>query len=168
VLIAKEEYEKAKELLEPLVGKYPEMPEGHMNLGLAYLGLNKLDKAEGEFNEAIQLKGNYAEALNNLGKVHFLKEEYKEAEEMYNKAIKADRYYVPAYVNLAELYEEQAEKQSKENPWKAQDLYKEAYSILEKCISIVGKKHARYNELLERMKSIEGQIEETKKKLRKE
>ncbi|MGC8899784.1 MAG: tetratricopeptide repeat protein, partial [Candidatus Micrarchaeia archaeon] len=138
-------------------------------LGLAYLGLNKLDKAEGEFNEAIQLKGNYAEALNNLGKVHSLKKEYNEAEEMYNKAIKADRYYVPAYVNLAELYKELSGIETKKgNVFGKIDYLEKARSALENCISVVGEKHARYNELLERMKSIEGHIEETKKKLRKE
>ncbi|MEM4707699.1 MAG: tetratricopeptide repeat protein, partial [Candidatus Anstonellales archaeon] len=159
ILIIKAKYEEARELLEPLAKNYPENGEVHMNLGLAYLGLNELDKAETEFKRAIELKEKYAEALTGLGRVYHKQKRYVEAEENYKKATEADRFYVLAYINLCELYEELAEKQSKENPEQAKEFYKNAYNALQECVETVGEKHAMYNELLERIERIKESME---------
>ncbi|MEM4707535.1 MAG: tetratricopeptide repeat protein [Candidatus Anstonellales archaeon] len=155
VLIAEAKYKEARELLEPLAKNYPKNGEAHMNLGLAYLGLNELDKAETEFKRAIELKEKYAEALTGLGRVYHRQKRYEEAEENYKKAIEADRFYVLAYMNLCELYEELAEQEKMAGRWwLASDLYNDAYSMLKQCTSIIGEKHAMYNELLNKMERI--------------
>ncbi|HET9607871.1 MAG TPA: tetratricopeptide repeat protein, partial [Nitrospira sp.] len=41
--------------------------EAHMNLGVIYTSMNKLEEAEQEYEKAVALKPDYAEAHYNLG-----------------------------------------------------------------------------------------------------
>ena len=45
----------------------PEYAEAHMNLGVIYTGLNRLEEAEQSYERAVELKPDYAEAHYNLG-----------------------------------------------------------------------------------------------------
>jgi Flp pilus assembly protein TadD len=58
--------EAERELLEVLRYR-PEYAEAHMNLGVIYTDLNRLDEAEQSYQRAVALKPDYAEAHYNLG-----------------------------------------------------------------------------------------------------
>ena len=58
--------EAEREFLEVLRYR-PQYAEAHMNLGVIYTGLNRLDEAEQSYERAVALKPNYAEAHYNLG-----------------------------------------------------------------------------------------------------
>jgi len=58
--------EAERELLEVLRYR-PEYAEAHMNLGVIYTELNRLDEAEQSYERAVALKPDYAEAHYNLG-----------------------------------------------------------------------------------------------------
>jgi tetratricopeptide (TPR) repeat protein len=56
--------------------------------GIAYNQLpNQLDQARKAYQEAIKLKPNYVEAINNLGTVYYAKKSYRRAISYYRKAI---------------------------------------------------------------------------------
>jgi Flp pilus assembly protein TadD len=58
--------EAEREFLEVLRYR-PEYAEAHMNLGVIYTGLNRLEEAEQSYARAVALKPDYAEAHYNLG-----------------------------------------------------------------------------------------------------
>jgi Flp pilus assembly protein TadD len=58
--------EAEQELLE-VVRYRPAYAEAHMNLGVIYTELNRLDDAEHSYERAVALKPDYAEAHYNLG-----------------------------------------------------------------------------------------------------
>ena len=58
--------EAEREFLEVLRYR-PEYAEAHMNLGVIYTGLNRLEEAEQSYERAVELKPDYAEAHYNLG-----------------------------------------------------------------------------------------------------
>jgi Flp pilus assembly protein TadD len=58
--------EAERELLEVLRYR-PEYAEAHMNLGVIYTELNRLEEAEKSYERAVALKPDHAEAHYNLG-----------------------------------------------------------------------------------------------------
>jgi len=57
-------------------------------IGIAYHQLGQLDVAVRHYQEALKLKKDYAEAINNLGTIRYARKDYKGAEKDYRKALK--------------------------------------------------------------------------------
>ncbi len=72
-------------------------------LGNLYLQQNKLDKAEKQYREALQVEPNSALLHNNLAYLLENNLRLKEAEEEYRYAIKLDPNYAEAYSNLGTM-----------------------------------------------------------------
>lgn len=60
----------------------------HYMLGLVHFRQNELDRAEAEFNRALQIKERSKWAYDNLAMIHEIRGQYAEAEDDYKKAVK--------------------------------------------------------------------------------
>ena len=77
--------------------------EAHKNLGLLYARQGALDKAHIHYQQAIDHKPRYVEALNAQGLVFLQRGEFARAEERFREAL--DEFdYAPAYNNLGTAY----------------------------------------------------------------
>ncbi|MCU1285704.1 MAG: Tetratricopeptide repeat protein [Acidobacteriales bacterium] len=56
--------------------------------GITQLQMLRYDDAKKSFERSIKLDGKYADALNNLGVIYYVKKDYRRAVKNYNKAIK--------------------------------------------------------------------------------
>lgn len=68
--------------------------------GIAYHQLMQLDNAKKNYDQAIRLKPNYAEAVNNLGTVHYARKNYRRAISCYQRALKLAPDSASIYSNL--------------------------------------------------------------------
>jgi Flp pilus assembly protein TadD len=82
---------EAATLLQTAVRLYPENPEAHNNLGVAYQRLGRLDDATREHREALRLFPTYAEAYNNLGIIAEQQGRLEEAISDYTSALRFQR-----------------------------------------------------------------------------
>ena len=93
-------YQDALERGVTLSNQYPEDPNIPNIIGAAYAGLKKYEEAITYYNQAIQLKPDYAQAFNNLGITQKELGRYEEAVGSYNKAIKIKSDFFEAHNNL--------------------------------------------------------------------
>ena len=80
--------------------------------------MQQYDEAIADYNKAIKMKPDFAEAYNNLGYVYFTQTEYKLAIKEFEKAVKLKPNYVSAHNNLGRAYinsgmQEKAKKNTK-------------------------------------------------------
>ncbi len=79
---------------QPTAGSLTSSPaeeaQWHYNRGLGFYEEGAYDKAILEFNQAIELDPNYADAYNWRGNMYFFKGEYDQSTADYNKAIELD------------------------------------------------------------------------------
>ncbi len=69
-------------------------------LGMAYHHLFAVDEARRDYERALRLRPDYAEALNNLGAIYYARKNYKKAIRYYRKAIAFDPQSATVYSNL--------------------------------------------------------------------
>ncbi len=79
------------------------------NRGVAYKEKGELDRAIKDFDKAIELNPEFAEAFNNLGNVYDAKGDFDKAIVYFNTAIKFKSDFVDAYVNRGVAYGKRAE-----------------------------------------------------------
>ena len=77
---------EAAALVQEAIRLFPDNPEAHNNLGVAYQRMGRLADAEKEHREAIRLLPNYAEPYNNLGIVAEQQGRLDEAVGYYTRA----------------------------------------------------------------------------------
>lgn len=75
-------------------------PVLHNKSGIALLHMMRYDEAKKEFERAIKLKKDYAEAHNNLGVIHYMKRKHRAAVKAYEKAIAISPDSASYYSNL--------------------------------------------------------------------
>jgi len=75
------------------------------NLGMAYMAMDDAALAEESFKEALRLKPDYPQALNNYGTLLSKKGDRKKALALFKRAVQADKNYAEAHLNLAILHE---------------------------------------------------------------
>lgn len=76
-------------------------------IGIAYHQLLDLDKARKSYEDALKLKPNYVEAMNNIGTVYYARKSYRRAITWYSRALKVapdDTKSAPIYMNLGTAY----------------------------------------------------------------
>jgi len=69
-LLQSGDYATAVEALRRFQARAPHVPEIHVNLGFAYLGLEQPGRAEESFRQALQLRPEQANAYYGMGLVH--------------------------------------------------------------------------------------------------
>src|ERR1035437_9638967 len=72
--------------------------------GIAYHQMQQLDNARKYYEQAIRLKPDYAEAINNLGTVYYARKSFRRAIGYYQKAIKCAPNSASIYLNLGTAY----------------------------------------------------------------
>jgi tetratricopeptide (TPR) repeat protein len=75
--------------------------------GIAYHQLMQLDKAKKSYEQALKAKGDYVEAMNNIGTVYYAQKSYRRAISWYNKALQArpePARSASVYMNLGTAY----------------------------------------------------------------
>jgi tetratricopeptide (TPR) repeat protein len=73
-------------------------------LGIANHSLMRLDAAKKCYEQAIKLKPDYSEAINNLGTVYYATKSYRRAISQYKKAIKLSPDSASIHSNLGTAY----------------------------------------------------------------
>jgi tetratricopeptide (TPR) repeat protein len=73
-------------------------------IGIAHHQLNQLDNAKKYYEQAIKLKPDYSEAVNNLGTVYYANKSYRRAISQYKKAIKMAPDTASIHSNLGTAY----------------------------------------------------------------
>ncbi|PWU04875.1 MAG: hypothetical protein C5B51_15930 [Terriglobia bacterium] len=90
-------------------------------IGIAYHQLQQLNLAKKNYEQAVRLKRDYAEAFNNIGTVYYAQKSYRRAIGYYQRALKLSES-ASIYSNLGTAYF--ARKQYKE----ATEAYQEAFN----------------------------------------
>lgn len=67
----------------------PKDPVLANKIGIAYHQMLQLDMARKSYEQALKLKPDYVEAMNNIGTIYYAKKSYRRAISWYNKALKA-------------------------------------------------------------------------------
>jgi tetratricopeptide (TPR) repeat protein len=103
-LLADGVYEPAALAYDRLVKADPNDAEAHHGLAQANLHLGRLDAAQAEEQQALDLKqGTYPEALAGLGEIALLQGKPDEAVQHYNTALDQNRDLVAAYIGLGRV-----------------------------------------------------------------
>ncbi|GBU26804.1 hypothetical protein R84B8_00318 [Treponema sp. R8-4-B8] len=73
--------------------------------GTEFFTQGDYDKAMENFNRALQVKPDYAEAFNGRGEIYFSVSQYSEAEKEFSAAIKINPKYERAFFNRGKIYQ---------------------------------------------------------------
>ena len=95
-----DQFAEAAALVQEAIRLFPDNPEAHNNLGVAYQRMGRLADAEKEHREALRLLPSYAEPYNNLGIVAEQQGRIDEAVGYYRTALRLQ----PREGNRAEVH----------------------------------------------------------------
>jgi len=93
-------YESVETLWTDTLARNPNCWVGHNNLGIALLQKGQVDEAMAQFQKALEIKANYADAHNNLGSALLQKGQADEAMGHFQKALEIKPNYADAHYNL--------------------------------------------------------------------
>ena len=98
----------ARKMYREAIEKYKEGPSDSSvlanKIGIAYHQLLDLESAKKNYERAIKLNPAYAEAINNLGTIHYARKSYRRAIAEYNKALKITPQSASILSNLGTAY----------------------------------------------------------------
>jgi tetratricopeptide (TPR) repeat protein len=89
-----------REAVEAFREGSPKDPVLLNKIGIAYHQMLQLDSARKSYEQAIKVKPDYVEALNNLGTVYYAKKSFRRAMTWYNRALKL----APSEAKSASIY----------------------------------------------------------------
>ncbi|HWP56429.1 MAG TPA: tetratricopeptide repeat protein [Candidatus Acidoferrales bacterium] len=84
----------------------PEFPEGHNNLGAAWLKKGDLAKARESFDRALAIRADYTEALSNRGWTYVKEKDWRRARADFEKALAIDAGHEGALYGLSQVLRE--------------------------------------------------------------
>ena len=96
-----------REAIEAFREGSPKDPVLWNKTGIAYHQMLQLNQALKEYQQAIKLKPDYIEALNNIGTIYYAKKSYRRAISWYSKALKLSPNQprsASIYMNLGTAY----------------------------------------------------------------
>jgi tetratricopeptide (TPR) repeat protein len=98
----------ARKMYREAIDTYREGPRDSAvianKIGIAYHQLMELDAAKKQYERAIKLNPQYAEAINNLGTVFYARKSYRRAINEYKKALHIDPQSASFVSNLGTAY----------------------------------------------------------------
>ncbi|HWC97281.1 MAG TPA: tetratricopeptide repeat protein [Candidatus Sulfopaludibacter sp.] len=97
ILMARKQYREAIDMFQSGSQKDPVLWNKE---GIAYHQLMQLGNARKSYEQALKLKPDYVEALNNLGTIYYAEHSFRRAITWYNKALKV----APAESRSASIY----------------------------------------------------------------
>lgn len=119
ILMARKEYREAIEAFSEEPNKTALL---YNKIGIAYHQMQQLDSAKKNYEQAVKLKRDYSEALNNIGTVYYAKKNFRRAIAYYNRALRLNES-ASIYSNLGTAYF--ARKQYQQ----ATDAYQMAFNL---------------------------------------
>jgi tetratricopeptide (TPR) repeat protein len=84
IFMAKKQY---REAIEAFHEGSPKDPVMYNKAGIAYHQLTQLDKALKSYQQAVRLKKDYVEAINNIGTVYYARKSFRRSISYYKRAI---------------------------------------------------------------------------------
>jgi tetratricopeptide (TPR) repeat protein len=87
IFMARKQYREAIETYSEGAAKDPVLRN---KMGIAYHQMLDLEHARKCYEQALKLKSDYFEAINNLGTVYYARKSYRRAISWYNRALKVD------------------------------------------------------------------------------
>lgn len=97
------EYEDAIKLLESIVKRENRVTAPFVNLGIAYMAVGEMDKAENNLVQAIKLDPSHPVANNELGLLYRRTGRFEKAKQVYKKTLAMYPDFLPVRKNLAVL-----------------------------------------------------------------
>lgn len=98
----------ARKMFREAIDVYKQAPQGSPiianKLGIAYHQLLDLNSAKKNYEAAIKLRRNFAEAINNLGTVFYAQKNYRRAVNQYRKALIINPNSASIHSNLGTAY----------------------------------------------------------------
>jgi len=101
IFMARKMYREAIDVFREDKSKNPVIAN---KIGIAYHQMLQLDNARKYYQQAIRLKPDYAEAINNLGTVYYAAKSYGRAIRYYKRALKCAPSSASIYSNLGTAY----------------------------------------------------------------
>lgn len=104
IFMARKMYREAIETFREGSGKDPVLWN---KTGIAYHQMVQLDQARKAYEQALKLKPDYIEAMNNIGTIYYAKKSYRRAITWYNRALKqagSESRAASIYMNLGTAY----------------------------------------------------------------
>jgi tetratricopeptide (TPR) repeat protein len=101
ILMARKMYREAIEVFQSDPQKSAVV---YNKIGIAYHQLQQLDSARKNYEHALKLNRDYAEALNNIGTVYYAKKSYRRAISYYKKALRLTPNSASIYSNLGTAF----------------------------------------------------------------
>ena len=102
-LMQEERYEEGIALLERVTEEAPEVTAAHIDLGIAYRRVNKLELAEASLQRALELNPRHPVVHNELGMTYRSSGRFAEARASYERALELQPVFHYARRNLAIL-----------------------------------------------------------------
>jgi tetratricopeptide (TPR) repeat protein len=102
-LLKQERYDDAIMLLRAVTGKTSKFSGPYINLGIAYIKTDELEKAEGSLNKALKLNKQHPAANNELALVYRKTGRFAEARKVYEDILATHPKFMPARKNLGVL-----------------------------------------------------------------
>jgi tetratricopeptide (TPR) repeat protein len=93
----------ARKMYREAIDAYKSLPETAIlanKTGIAYHQMMELNTAQKYYKRALKLNKTYAEALNNLGTIHYAKRSYRRAINQYKKALRQSPNSASIWSNL--------------------------------------------------------------------
>jgi len=101
----------ARKMYREAIDAFRQGPPGNPiilnKIGIAYHQLLQLDSARKSYQQALRVKPDYAEAMNNIGTIYYARKNYRRAITWYSRALKLapeDPKSAPIYMNLGTAY----------------------------------------------------------------
>jgi tetratricopeptide (TPR) repeat protein len=96
-----------REAIEAFKEGSPKDPVLWNKTGIAYHQMLQMDNARKSYEQALKLKPDYLEAMNNIGTIYYAKKSYRRSISWYNKALKlamGEPRSASIYMNLGTAY----------------------------------------------------------------
>jgi tetratricopeptide (TPR) repeat protein len=133
------DFKKARELLESIIGQYPDNPRAHNNLGVVYRELGRYEEALVEYKTTTTLDPRHASAYNNMGVIFKSFLLLDAAEESCRKSLEIRPDNAKAYNNYGNILARQEKtNEAIESYRRAVNLnpdYARAWQNLSSCIT---------------------------------
>lgn len=98
--ISQENFTGVVKTLEAALKINPDFVDGEYNLGVAYMNINKLEKALNCFKNITSKRPDFFEAYNNMGGCYIELQRFDEGIDAYQKAVSIKPDFVPSLRNL--------------------------------------------------------------------
>jgi len=102
-LMREKRYDEATTALQAMTRTYPDLSGPYLNLGIAYLRMERPADAEEAIRQALTVNPDNAEGYNLLGLTQRESGRFAEARVSYEQALKLDPQFADVHLNLAIL-----------------------------------------------------------------